>query len=195
MLGLIKYYIKMPVISLFVLLARRSKSYGLLQKDLQSYNKRWKVNYSLGGVLCRDVYYRNIFYNRVQDVRLLMKMKFILKAKDGLGIPDTLHLGGGVEWAHPTSTYLNAESIGDNFSFRQNTTIGNKIDGRNDLVPTIGNNVFVGANVCIIGKIRIGNNVIIGAGAVVTKNVPDNSVVVGNPMRIIDRNARINVHN
>lgn len=49
MLGLIKYYIKMPVISLFVLLARRSKSYGLLQKDLQSYNKRWKVNYSLGG--------------------------------------------------------------------------------------------------------------------------------------------------
>lgn len=183
----------MPVISLFVLLARRSKSYGLLQKDLQSYNKRWKVNYSLGGVLCRDVYYRNIFYNRVQDVRLLMKMKFILKAKDGLGIPDTLHLGGGVEWAHPTSTYLNAESIGDNFSFRQNTTIGNKIDGRNDLVPTIGNNV--GANVCIIGKIRIGNNVIIGAGAVVTKNVPDNSVVVGNPMRIIDRNARINVHN
>ena len=49
MLGLIKYYIKMPVISLFVLLARRSKSYGLLQKDLQSYNKRGKVNYSLGG--------------------------------------------------------------------------------------------------------------------------------------------------
>lgn len=55
--------------------------------------------------------------------------------------------------------------------------------------------MFVGANVCIIGKIRIGNNVIIGAGAVVTKDVPDNSVVVGNPMRIINRNARINALN
>lgn len=42
MLGLIKYYIKMPVIYLFVLLARRSTSYGLLQKDLHSYNKGGK---------------------------------------------------------------------------------------------------------------------------------------------------------
>ena len=49
MLELIKYYIKMPFIYLFVLLARRSTSYGLLQKDLHSYNKRWKRNYSLGG--------------------------------------------------------------------------------------------------------------------------------------------------
>ena len=44
----------MPVIYLFVLLARRSTSYGLLQKDLHSYNKRWKRNYSLGGC-CAEI--------------------------------------------------------------------------------------------------------------------------------------------
>lgn len=54
MLGLIKYYIKMPVIYLFVLLARRSISYRLLQKDLYSYNKRWKRNYPLEGY-CAEI--------------------------------------------------------------------------------------------------------------------------------------------
>lgn len=90
--------------------------------------------------------------------------------------------------SHPTSTYLNALSIGRNFAVRQNTTIGNKIDGRNDLVPIIGDNVFVGANVCIIGNVEIGNNVIIGAGCVITKSVPSNTVVAGNPMRILKSN-------
>lgn len=68
---------------------------------------------------------------------------------------------------------------------RQCTTIGNKKDGRNDLTPVIGDNVNVGANVVIIGNITIGNNVIIGAGSVVVHDVPDNSVVAGNPARVI----------
>lgn len=87
--------------------------------------------------------------------------------------------------AHPYATILNAKSIGKNFTVRQCTTIGNKKDGRNDLVPVIGDNVNVGANVVIIGDITIGNNVIIGAGSVVTHDIPDNSIVVGNPAHII----------
>jgi putative colanic acid biosynthesis acetyltransferase WcaB len=51
----------------------------------------------------------------------------------------------------------------------------------------IGDNVEVGANVCIIGDIKVGNNVRIGAGAVVVKNVPDNVVIAGNPARIIKK--------
>jgi len=45
--------------------------------------------------------------------------------------------------------------------------------------------VFVGPNVTVIGNVTIGNNVVIGAGAVVSKSVPDNCVVVGNPAYII----------
>lgn len=47
------------------------------------------------------------------------------------------------------------------------------------------NNVFIGCNSIIMGGVRIGNNVVIGAGSVVTKDIPDNSVVVGNPAKII----------
>lgn len=49
----------------------------------------------------------------------------------------------------------------------------------------IMDNVFIGSNTTILPNIRIGSNVIIGAGSVVTKDVPDNSVVVGVPARVI----------
>lgn len=50
----------------------------------------------------------------------------------------------------------------------------------------IGNNVFCGADSIILPNVKIGNNVVIGAGCVVAKDVPDNSVVAGNPARIIE---------
>ncbi|MDO4492005.1 MAG: DapH/DapD/GlmU-related protein [Lachnospiraceae bacterium] len=49
----------------------------------------------------------------------------------------------------------------------------------------IGNNVFVGASSVIMPGVTIGNDVIIGANSTVTKDIPDNSVVVGSPGRII----------
>jgi acetyltransferase-like isoleucine patch superfamily enzyme len=50
---------------------------------------------------------------------------------------------------------------------------------------TIGDNVYIGNNVLLMPGVNIGNNVIIGAGAVVTKDIPDNSVAVGVPARVI----------
>lgn len=49
----------------------------------------------------------------------------------------------------------------------------------------IGDNVFLGANAIILPGVTVGDGVIIGAGAVVTKDIPDNCVVAGNPARII----------
>lgn len=50
---------------------------------------------------------------------------------------------------------------------------------------TIGNNVFIGTSSIIMPGISIGNDVIIGAGSVVTKDVPENSVYVGNPAKFV----------
>lgn len=49
----------------------------------------------------------------------------------------------------------------------------------------IGDNVFLGANAIIMPGVTVYDNAIIGAGTVVTKNVPTNSVVVGNPGKVI----------
>ena len=51
--------------------------------------------------------------------------------------------------------------------------------------PTIGDNVFIGTNSCILGNVKIGNNVVIAAGAVVVHDVPDNVTVAGIPAKII----------
>ncbi|MDR2918271.1 MAG: sugar O-acetyltransferase [Tannerella sp.] len=50
---------------------------------------------------------------------------------------------------------------------------------------TIGDNVWIGGNSVILPGVSIGNNVTIGAGSVVTKSIPDNSLAVGNPCRVI----------
>jgi maltose O-acetyltransferase len=47
----------------------------------------------------------------------------------------------------------------------------------------IGNNVWLGCNVVVVGGVTIGNNVVIGAGSVVTKNIPDNYLAFGNPCK------------
>lgn len=93
-------------------------------------------------------------------------------------------IAGGMMCYHPFATVINAKSIGANFQFRNGLTIGNK-NNDNNLIPTIGNNVTVGANVVIIGDISIGDQVIIGAGAVVVKDVPSNCVIAGNPAKVI----------
>lgn len=49
----------------------------------------------------------------------------------------------------------------------------------------IGNNVWIGANTTILPEVKIGNNVIIGANSLVNKNIPDNSIAVGNPCKVI----------
>ena len=50
----------------------------------------------------------------------------------------------------------------------------------------IGSDVFVGAGTILLPGVEIGDRVVIGAGSVVSKNIPANSVVVGNPAHVID---------
>jgi len=78
--------------------------------------------------------------------------------------------------------------IGNNVTLTQGVTIG---DIR-EKSPTLGDNIYVGPGACILGGVIIGNNVVIGANAVVTKDVPENAVVVGNPSKIISYNGSAN---
>ena len=153
---------------------------------MQSMNRR---SVSLQGytmviyILMVDPFYRKMFYHRLGWWSLIFSWYF---PGDKTFNPLCEERGGGRYLAHPTSTYRNEKKIGKNLTCRQNTTIGNKYEDGKISCPTIGDNVNVGANVCIIGDITIGNNVTIGAGSVVVKSIPDNCVAVGNPVRIIE---------
>ena len=49
----------------------------------------------------------------------------------------------------------------------------------------VGNNVWFGGNVVVLGGVTIGDNAVIGAGSVVTKDIPSNVAAVGNPCKVI----------
>lgn len=85
--------------------------------------------------------------------------------------------------------------IGKNAQIAPNVSIytaGHPIhpDSRNSgyeygIEVTIGDNVWIGGNVCIMPGVTVGDNVVIGAGSVVTKDIPDSVIAVGNPCRVV----------
>jgi serine O-acetyltransferase len=75
--------------------------------------------------------------------------------------------------------------VGNDVTIYQGVTLGGTGGEKGKRHPTIGNGVIIGADAIVLGNILVHDNARIGAGAVVTKTVPANSTVVGNPARIV----------
>ena len=80
--------------------------------------------------------------------------------------------------------------IGDDVLLYQGSTLGGTGIVQGKRHPTIGNNVVVGAGAKVLGNIVVGDNSYIGANAVVIKDVPPNSTVVGVPGRITKQDGK-----
>lgn len=75
--------------------------------------------------------------------------------------------------------------IGDGCTIYQGVTLGGTSLQRTKRHPTLGRNVTVGANACIIGAIVVGDNARVGSGSVVVRDVPENATVVGIPAHVV----------
>ncbi len=80
--------------------------------------------------------------------------------------------------------------IGDNVTLYQGVTLGGTGKEKGKRHPTVGNNVVIGTGAKVLGNITIGESSYIGANAVVIKDVPPNSTVVGVPGRITKQDGK-----
>lgn len=101
-------------------------------------------------------------------------------------IPYTTSIGYGFEIVHYGRVIIASQvAIGNHCNIFTGVTIGSTMRGQKKGIPTIGNNVWIGPNAVIVGKVSIGNNCMIAGNSFVNFDVPDNSIVLGNPGRVI----------
>lgn len=143
----------------------------------------WKIRFYFS-----QPQYRALFWHRLAAAarpgvlrRIFNWLHQRASLKSGLEIL-TPRFGGGVIMPHWGRIVLNAEEIGEDLYVFHNVTIGNDYrTGR----PTLGRNIFIGTGSVLMGRISIGDNVIIGACSLVNADVPANSLVAGNPARVV----------
>lgn len=114
---------------------------------------------------------------------------YLVQAFTGISIQTYATIGKRFVIKNHSCIFIVAEKIGDDFTASQGVTIGN-VRGTKRL-PIIGNNVYIEPGAKILGEIEIGNNVVVRANSLVLSDVPDNSVVVGNPARCIPNSKYI----
>ena len=88
--------------------------------------------------------------------------------------------GGGINFPHLNGIIISSYAqIGSNCRIYQQVTVGVNEFKDEYKSAFIGDRVYIGAGAKIIGPVIIGNDVVIGANAVVTKDIPEGSIVVG----------------
>jgi serine O-acetyltransferase len=97
-------------------------------------------------------------------------------------------IGGGLFINHFGGIWINPQArLGRFCNMHQGVTIGVGGRGRTNGVPQLGDRVNLMPHTVLLGNIRVGNDVMVGANSLVIADVPDHSVVIGLPARVISR--------
>lgn len=147
---------------------------NLTKKDLKSHEIRYIKIYRLCQVSKGTIWYLYFFYR-------LKKYS----ERTGIGLYTNLNLGKGLIIGHAGTIVMNADAqFGNNIFLTHGVTVGRDVRGARKGAPVIGNNVCIRANSTVVGKIHIGNDVLIAPNTFVNFDVPDHSIVIGNPATI-----------
>ena len=130
-------------------------------------------------LLRKTSYYRKrgSFYGKL----LYLKLEHLMH-RTHIQIPPEVGAGPGLYIGHLGRIIINpGVKMGKNVNLATGITIGQANRGKHAGIPVIGDNVWIGTNAVIVGGITIGSDVLIAPGAYVNTDVPDHSVVIGNP--------------
>lgn len=134
-------------------------------------------------------YFRKVQTSKSQILRLYYKMLFAYaKRKQFIELSAKTQIGEGLYFGHPYCITINPQTIiGKNCNIHKCVTIGRENRGKRKGTPIIGDYVWIGIGAVIVGNIHIGNDVMIVANSFVNCDVPDHSIVIGNPCKIIHK--------
>ena len=160
--------------------------------DLKRYKGEYNESIRLSSLLIPGFRYTYLLrlasiYNKKTIKGIIYRYLLrIYSIKYGIQIYPSTKIGKGLYIGHWGTIIVNHNAkIGENCNLSSGVTIGQTNRGEKQGCPTIGNKVWIGTNAVIVGKINIGNNVMIAPNGFVNFDVPDNSIVVGNPGNII----------
>jgi serine O-acetyltransferase len=106
----------------------------------------------------------------------------------GFQINPSTRIGKGLYIGHRGTIIINSKAIiGECCNLSPGITIGQTNRGSKKGSPIIGNKVWIGTNAVIVGNITIGDNVLIAPNSYVNIDIPSNSIVIGNPAKIISK--------
>lgn len=115
--------------------------------------------------------------------------------KNGVDLYNNRNIGEGLVIGHIGRIIINGQAIiGKQLMITHGVTIGRDIRGKRKGSPVIGDRVSIRANSTVVGKIKIGNDVLIAPNTFVNFDVPEHSIVIGNPARIISRDNATEGH-
>ena len=159
----------------------------IIKADLYRYTKQTNISEFFKMLMVapgfRYTFFLRLYASKNPLVRVIARF-FLILTSIMYGYQIGLHtrIGKGLYIGHYGALVVNgAATIGENCNLAQGVVIGQANRGKMQGVPTIGNRVWIGANVIIVGKVTIADNVLIAPGAYVNFDVPSNSMVIGNP--------------
>ncbi|MBR5586565.1 MAG: serine acetyltransferase [Clostridia bacterium] len=108
--------------------------------------------------------------------------------KTQIQIPARTKIGEGFYIGHLGRVIIHPDAVlGKNVNVGTGVTIGMENRGKRKGAPVIGDNCWIGTNAVVVGNVKIGSDVLIAPLTYVNFDVPDHSIVIGNPGKIIPR--------
>ena len=141
----------------------------------------------------QEIKYISLFRKANTCKFLPLKLFYMLRLmhlshKTQIQIPARTRIGEGFYISHFGRVIIHPDAVlGKNINVGTGVTIGIENRGKRKGVPEISDNCWIGANAVVVGNVKIGRDVLIAPLTYVNFDVPDHSVVIGNPGRIIPK--------